>query len=103
MSKISLMAKLVAHPGKGDELASVLEEMFTHVEHEPGTEVYVLNRSNEDPDTFFFFFDLYSNAEAFAAHRRSDVMKEIGASFAPLIKDRELLVRSPLKAIGLSL
>ena len=102
MSKVSLMAKLTAHEGKGDELAAAFDSLFAHVETEPGTEVYVLNRLANDPDSFFFF-ELYVDNDAFAAHGSSDAMKAAGASFGPLIKESELLVGSPIKGIGLAI
>src|SRR3954447_16025757 len=101
MSKVSLMAKLTAHEGKGDELAAAFDGLFAHVETEPGTEVYVLSRVADDPDAFFFF-ELYVDDDAFAAHGTSDAMKAAGASFGPLIKDSELLVGSPIRGIGLA-
>lgn len=102
MSKVSLMAKLTAHEGKGDELAAAFDGLFAHVETEPGTEVYVLNRSAADPDSFFFF-ELYVDGDALTAHGGSDAMKAAGAAFGPLIKDSELLVGEPIKAIGLEI
>jgi quinol monooxygenase YgiN len=102
MSKVSLMAKLTAHEGKGDELVAAFDGLFAHVETEPGTEVYVLNRSAQDPDTFFFF-ELYADGDALTAHGGSDTMKAAGASFGPLIKESELLVGAPIKGIGLAI
>ena len=81
MSKVSLMAKLTAHEGKGDELAAAFDGLFAYVETEPGTEVYALNRSAEDPDTFFFF-ELYVDNDAPTAHGGSDAMQAAGASSA---------------------
>ena len=54
-------------------------DLFAHVETEPGTEVYVLNRSAADPDSFFFF-ELYVDGDALTAHGGSDAMKAAGAS-----------------------
>jgi quinol monooxygenase YgiN len=102
MSKVSLMAKLTAHEGKGDELVAAFDGLFAHVETEPGTEVYVLNRSAQDPDTFYFF-ELYVDGDALTAHGGSDEMKAAGAAFGPLIKESELLVGAPIKAIGLAI
>ena len=102
MSKVSLMAKLTAHEGKGDELAAAFDGLFAHCETEPGTEVYVLSRLADDPDSFFFF-ELYVDSDALAAHGSSDAMKAAGASFGPLIKESELLIGAPIKGIGLAI
>jgi quinol monooxygenase YgiN len=102
MSKVSLLARIVAHEGKGDELVASFDSMFEHVETEPGTELYVLNRSNQDPDVFFFY-ELYADGDALGAHGNSDAMKAAAPVFGALIKDSELIVGTPVRAKGLGL
>jgi quinol monooxygenase YgiN len=102
MSKVSMMAKIVAHEGKGDELVASFASMFEHVESELGTELYVLNRSNQDPDVFFFY-ELYADGDALGAHGNSDAMKAAAPVFGALIKDSELIVGTPVNAKGLGL
>ncbi len=52
MAKVSMLAKLRVHAGKGDELVAAFAVIFEQVEREPGTELYVLNRAKDDPDVF---------------------------------------------------
>jgi quinol monooxygenase YgiN len=100
--KVCLLARIVAYEGKGDELVAAFDSMFAHVETEPGTELYVLNRSAEDPDVFWFY-ELYTDGDALTAHGSSDAMKAAAPIFGPLIKESELIVGAPVKASGLAL
>ena len=100
MAKVSVLAKLVAHEGKGDELVSAFEGMFGQVEQEPGTELYVLNRSATEPDVFWFY-ELYADQESLNAHGTSDAMKQAMKSFGGLIASNELVFGTPLRAKGL--
>lgn len=101
MAKVAAMAKLVAHDGKGDELVAAFDEMFAQIENEPGTEVYVLNRSTSDPNTFWFY-ELYTDMDALTAHGSSDAMKRAGAAFGGLLSSSELVFGEPVRAKGLS-
>lgn len=101
MAKVSMLARLVVHDGKGDELIAAFEDLFRQVEEEPGTEVYSMNRSSSDPNVFWFY-ELYTSADALGSHGGSDAMKKAGAVFAPLIAESELILGEPVKAKGLT-
>ena len=84
VGSIALFGKITAHPGKGDELAEAFAPLFAHAETEPGTEVYVLHRTQDDPDVLMFY-ELYTDAAALEAHRTSDAMAAAAQQFGPLI------------------
>ena len=103
MSKIAVMAKLVAAEGKGDELEAVLSKMLPVVEGEEGTLAYALHRANDNPDVFWFY-ELYTDEAALGAHSSSDAMKEMFGSLAGLLEGRaELIVSTPVGGKGLPL
>jgi quinol monooxygenase YgiN len=102
MAKVSMLAKLVVHDGKGDELIAAFEDLFRQVEEEPGTEVYAMNRSASDPNVFWFY-ELYRDAKSLGSHGGSDAMKKAGAVFGPLIAESELIMGTPVRAKGLTL
>src|SRR3989449_11346350 len=53
---LTVVAKLSAKPGKGDELATILrEQVAAVVKAEPDCLVYRLHRSKENPDLFLFY------------------------------------------------
>ena len=76
MSKIALIAKFAAADGKRAELIATLEKIFPAVEQESGTEVYVLHEDAADDNTVWFY-ELYTDNDAFSVHGSSDAMKEL--------------------------
>jgi quinol monooxygenase YgiN len=100
MPKVSFLAKLRVKEGKGDELIAAFEPLFDQVGNEPGTLVYVMNRAKDDPDVFWFA-ELYTDDDAFAAHGASDAMAQAAPAFGSLIADSELILGEPVLAKGL--
>ena len=102
MAKVSMLAKLRAHRGKGDKLVAAFGTVFDQVEKEVGTEVYVLNRAADDPDVFWFY-ELYVDGDALGAHGGSEAVAEAAPLFGPLIAESELIMGTPLRAKGLAI
>ena len=102
MAKVSMLAKLKVHEGKGDELVAAFSAIFEQVDTEPGTEVYVLNRGKDDPD-LFWFYELYTDVDALGAHGTSEAMGAAAGVFGPLIAESELVLGEPVRAKGLAL
>jgi quinol monooxygenase YgiN len=102
MAKVSMLAKLRVHAGKGDELVAAFAVIFEQVGREPGTELYVLNRAKDDPDVFWFY-ELYTDVDALGAHGSSAVMAGAAASFGPLIADSELILGEPVRGKGVAI
>ena len=86
--------------GKGEELIAAFRPVFELAGKEPGTLLYVLHRSRDDPD-LFWVCELYSDDDAFAAHSRSDAMAAATPALAALIADAELIIGEPVSAKGL--
>ena len=84
MPKIAIFAKLTAQPGKGDEMMAVLQKLADAVQQEEGTEIYAAHRPVGDPDSVWFY-ELYRDQDAFAAHGSSDAMREFGPQFGALL------------------
>lgn len=100
MAQVSLLAKVTAKEGKGDELVAAFEPLMEQVRKEPGTLVYVINRSKDDPDVLWTA-ELYTDDDALAAHGASDAMAKAGPTLGPLIAESELLLSEPVLAKGL--
>ena len=100
MPKVSLLAKVTAQEGKGDELLAAFEPLIEQVEDEAGTLRFVVNRSKDDSDSFWFS-ELYADDEAFAAHGASDAMAKAGPTLGPLIAESELILGEPVLGKGL--
>ena len=103
MSKIAVIAKLSAAPGKRDELVSVLQELVNGVASEDGTLAYALHTSNAD-DSTVFFYELYTDQAALDAHSKSPTMAAVGPKLAGLLGGMpELTQLTPVGGKGLAL
>jgi quinol monooxygenase YgiN len=101
MSKVSVMAKLTAAPGKRDELAEALRALTANADTEPGTIAYSLHADNADANVLWMF-ELYADDAALATHGSSDVFKAAGKTLAPFLAARpELNFCKPLHGKGL--
>jgi quinol monooxygenase YgiN len=101
MSKVAVIVKLTAQPGKRDELATAFKVMLDAVESESGTLTYILHSDNGEEDVLWFY-ELYADNDAFSAHGSSETMKSVGPSLAPLLAGRpELHIVTPIGGKGL--
>jgi mannose-6-phosphate isomerase-like protein (cupin superfamily)/quinol monooxygenase YgiN len=53
MTQVARYGTSVARPGKGDELARHLLAAAAELEHDPGCELYLVNRQRDAPDTIW--------------------------------------------------
>ena len=97
MPQVSLLARITAKEGKGDDLVAAFEPIMEQVRNEPGTLLYVMNRAKDDPNVFWFS-ELYADDDAFAAHGTSEAMAKAGPVMLPLIAESELVVGEPVLA-----
>jgi (4S)-4-hydroxy-5-phosphonooxypentane-2,3-dione isomerase len=100
MPKVALVSRFKAKQGKADELIAAFRPVLDQAEKEPGTLLYALHRSNDDPD-LFWVSELYTDDDAFAAHRGSDVMAAVTPALGELIAEPELIIGKPVSAKGL--
>jgi autoinducer 2-degrading protein len=99
MTQVALVARFKAKDGRGEELIAALRPLLDRAAEEPGTLLYVLQRSKDDPDTFWTS-EIYADDEAFAAHSGSDVMAAAAPVLGPLLAESEVLIGEPLSAKG---
>jgi quinol monooxygenase YgiN len=103
MSKVAVLAKMVAQDGKRDEAVAKLQALVDHVASEGGTEVYVMHTSDADPNVIWFY-ELYTDGDALALHGGSDVMKQVGGGLRDVMAARpEITLLTPVAGKGLSL
>lgn len=101
MSKIAVIARIPAVPGKRDELVAALQMALDNAAAEPGTITYILHEDVKDDDALWFY-EMYDDQAAFDAHSGSDGFKALGAALAGLVGGRpELTILRPLGGKGL--
>ena len=104
MAKKALLAKLTTQDGKRDQLlAAIADQAMANAAGEPGTEIYAAHKDENDPNVVWFY-ELYSDEAALAAHGSSEGLKEFGKSIRDLMAGRpELIHLEPASAKGISL
>jgi quinol monooxygenase YgiN len=84
-SVLTVVAKLSAKPGRGDELAAILTEQVAAVlRAETDCLVYRLHRSKKNPD-LFLFYEQYRSDAAFDLHRKAPHLAAFRERRDPLV------------------
>ena len=101
MSKVAVIAKLVAQAGKRDDLENALKTALDTASGEAGTLVYALHRDNKESD-ILWFYELYTDEDALKAHSSSDAFKALGPAIGAFLAGRpELHMLSPVGGKGI--
>ena len=101
MAQIAIVARVTVKEGKTAEYIAAFAPLLEQAEKEPGTLVYAVNRSNDDP-CVFWTTEIYADDAAFAAHRSNEVHAAVSATFTDLIAASNVLIGETLIAKGLS-
>jgi quinol monooxygenase YgiN len=90
-----------AHPGRRAELLELLRELVDAAEtDEPGTLVYVMHETADDPDTVVSY-ELFADDAALAAHRDSAVVASAMPRLNELVAEGSFRRLDPALATGL--
>jgi quinol monooxygenase YgiN len=101
--KISIIAKLTAAEGKSEALEQAICDVVAAASEEPGLEVYSAHASDDEPG-IYYFFEIYSDADAKAEHGKGDGMRSAMGAFAGLLAARpEVVTMRPIVDKGLDL
>ena len=101
MSKHSLIAKLTCTDGRADEFESALGDLIEAANEEAGLEVYSAHR---DEGNVYWFFELYTDDAAVAAHGKGDAMKQAMAATGGFLAGAPEIHRlTPVVAKGLDI
>ena len=103
MSKRSIIAKLTCDPGNIDDFEAALVGVVAAAEEETGLEIYSVHKDNDEAGTYWFF-ELYTDDDAVAAHGKGDAMRiAMAATGAFLAAPPEIYRLTPVAAKGLSI
>ncbi len=97
--KFACMVRARAHPGRGDDLIKGYAAVYDQVVTESGTELYVLNRSLDDPDVFFCF-EIFSSRADFDAHRATALSGDKLDALNEATAEREFVWGVPVWSAG---
>lgn len=76
-----------ASPGEEEAVAAILSRFAPQAQDEPGVETFVIHRSRTEPEKFFFY-EVFKDEAAFAAHQQTAHFKTLiaGEALAKLAK-----------------
>ena len=100
MSHVAVVARVTVRDGKAGEYLAAFAPLLEQAEKEPGTLLYAVHRSNDDPNVFWTT-EVYADADAFAAHGASEVHAAAAAVFAELIAAADVTIGETVMAKGL--
>jgi quinol monooxygenase YgiN len=80
----ALYAEFTARPGHEAEVERLVAGLAQQVRQEPGNVSFLAHRLADDPAAFFVYEE-YADADAFAAHLRSEHGVAFNAELAPHI------------------
>jgi quinol monooxygenase YgiN len=84
-----VIARYLALPGRGDDVAALLAPHIAATRAEPGCASFLVNRSADDGDRFVLY-EQYADEGAFQAHRESPhFQRYVLAGVVPLLAERE--------------
>jgi quinol monooxygenase YgiN len=100
MPHVAIVARVTVREGKASEYIAAFASLIEQADKEPGTLIYAVNRSNDDPHVFWTT-ELYADDAAFAAHSSSEVHAAASAVFTELIAASDVIIGETLMAKGL--
>ena len=100
MPHVAIVARVTVKEGRTGEYVAAFEPLLEQAEPEPGTRLYALPRSKDDPHVFWTT-EVYADDAAFAAHSASQVHAAATPVFTELIAAADVLIGETLIATGL--
>ena len=91
MSRVAIVARVTVKEGKADEYVAAFAPLFEQAEKEPGTLLYAVHRSKDDPHVFWTT-EVYADDAAFADHGASEVHAAATPVFTELIAAADVLI-----------
>lgn len=84
MARYGLFGRITAHPGQGGDLLTILQEAAALVGLAPGSEIWIVNTSPDDPDSVWVY-EVWRSQEDHAASLNDERIREVIGRARPLI------------------
>jgi autoinducer 2-degrading protein len=101
MPQVAVGARVRVKEGKADEFLAAFAPLLEQAEKEPGTLLYVVQRSNDDPHVFWTS-EVYADEAAFSAHSGSAVHAAATPVFTDLIAESDIIRGQAVMGKGLA-
>jgi len=99
VSSVAIVARVTVKEGRAGEYVAAFAPLLRQAEEEPGTLIYAVNRSKDDPHVFWTT-EVYADDAAFAAHSSSEVHAAAAPVFTELIAAADVMIGEMLMAKG---
>jgi quinol monooxygenase YgiN len=86
MSTPAVVVSLKAKQGEGSEVVRLITAVLPHIEREEGTSLWLVLRSNADPDTVFLV-DIFRDMASRDFHMSGEAAKQVLATVPPLLAE----------------
>ena len=94
--RLAVTALWEARDGEADTIADILARFAPQARQEPGTQVFMVHRSLENP-LHFLFYEVFDDAAAYEAHQQTPHFKAlIVGEGVPRLTKRERVQYRPL-------
>lgn len=100
MSQVAIVARVTVKEGEAEQYLAAFAPLLKQAQKEPGTLLYAIHRSKDDPHVFWTT-EIYADDDAFAAHRASEVHAAVAPVFSELIAGSDVIIGETLMAKGL--
>jgi (4S)-4-hydroxy-5-phosphonooxypentane-2,3-dione isomerase len=100
VSHVAIVARVTVKEGKAGEYVAAFVPLLEQAGKEPGTLLYAVHRSKDDPHVFWTT-EVYADDDAFAAHSASEAHAAATPAFTDLIAAADVMIGETLMAKGL--
>jgi (4S)-4-hydroxy-5-phosphonooxypentane-2,3-dione isomerase len=100
MPHVVIISRVTVKEGRAGEYVAAFGPLLQQAEREPGTVIYAVNRSRDDPHVFFTI-EVYADDAAFATHTSSEVHAAASPLLTELIAASGVMIGETLMAQGL--
>jgi quinol monooxygenase YgiN/mannose-6-phosphate isomerase-like protein (cupin superfamily) len=99
MPEVGRYAKMIAKPGRGDDLAAAMLAVAASLQDVPGCDLYVVNRELDDPETIWVT-ELWRSQEDLDAALQGDAAEPSIGAVRDLMDAFERIDLEPLGGVG---
>jgi (4S)-4-hydroxy-5-phosphonooxypentane-2,3-dione isomerase len=97
LAQVAIVAHVTVKEGRAEEYIAAFTPLLDQARKEPGTLLYALHRSKDNP-YMFWTTELYADDAAFEAHRASDVHAAATPVFTEVIATADVTIGETLMA-----
>ena len=101
MSQVAILARVTVKAGQAGQYLAALAPLLEQARKEPGTLLYAVHRSANDPEVFWTT-EIYADEAAFAAYRATEVHAAAEPMFTELIAVADVTIGETIMATGLA-